>query len=87
MDMTAAFWYAAGIILLLVLLQLLARPLAILIRVLGYSILGGLAIGALNLVGQFLGFHVALNPVSALIVGILGLPGLAGLSILRLMTS
>lgn len=46
---------------------------------------GGAALWGLNLAGAAIGFHLGLNPATALIVGILGLPGLALLIWLQLL--
>lgn len=83
MDVNTAFWYAMGLIFVLLLLHLLAKPLEVALRVLGSSLVGGLVLWGINLGGGYLGFHLGLNPVSAAVVGVLGLPGLLGLSVLR----
>jgi inhibitor of the pro-sigma K processing machinery len=82
-DPSAAFWYTAGVVVLLVVLQVLARPLELLARVLGRSLLGGLAIWVVNLAGAAAGFHLPLNPASAAVVGLLGVPGFLALVVLR----
>lgn len=83
MNLTAAFWYAVGIIAALVFVQLFSRQLEMVARILGNSIAGGLVLWLLNAVGGYLGFHVALNPVSAGITGMLGIPGLVSLVLMR----
>lgn len=83
MDVNTAFWYAMGIIFVLLLLHLLAKPLEVALRVAGSSLVGGLALWVINLVGGLIDFHIGLNPVSAAVVGVLGIPGLLGLSLLR----
>lgn len=83
MDVNTAFWYAMGLIFVLLLLHLLAKPLEVLLRVLGSSLVGGLALWSINLVGGLAGFHIGLNPVSAVVVGVLGVPGLLGLGLFR----
>lgn len=65
MNPTSAFWYAVGIIAAFVFIQLFARQLEMLVQVFGNSIVGGVALWLLNLVGGSLGFHLALNPVTA----------------------
>lgn len=87
MALTTTIWYAAGLILLLLLLHLLAKPLEVALRVVGSSLIGGLALWLLNLAWGLAGFHIGLNPASALVVGLLGLPGLVGLGLLRLFLS
>lgn len=84
MDLTTAFWYAAGLILLLVSLQVLATPLQVAVKVAASSLVGGLGLWALNLVGGLVGFHFAVNPASAVVVGMLGVPGVVGLGLIRL---
>lgn len=46
---------------------------------------GGLALWVLNLAGGPLGFHVGLNPATAMAVGFLGVPGLFALTALLLL--
>lgn len=46
---------------------------------------GGLALWALDLAGGPLGFHIGLNPATALAAGFLGVPGLFALTGLRLL--
>ena len=40
------------------------------------AILGGIALWLINTAGKFIGISVAINPVTALTVGFLGIPGL-----------
>lgn len=84
MDLTTAFWYAAGLILLLIALQALATPLQVAAKVVASSVIGGLSLWALNLAGGIFGFHLGVNPVSAVLVGMLGAPGVVGLSVMSL---
>lgn len=83
MDLTSAFWYVVGIVAVLVFIQVFSRQLEMLLRVLGNSILGGLALWVVNAVGAPAGFHVALNPVSAVLAGLLGVPGVVSMVIAR----
>lgn len=48
------------------------------------SILGGVLIFIINLVGQLFSFHIGLNVVTSLLVGILGIPGAILLIILKI---
>lgn len=84
MDLTAAFWYVAGIILLLICVQVLAKPLEWLARAVGNSILGGVVLWLIGLVGSLFHLHVAVNPVSAVVAGLLGAPGVVALVLMRI---
>lgn len=68
--------FAAG----LVILYLLFRTVVLPVRALGsaayHLVVGGAMLWIVNLVGSLAGFHLALNPVSALLAGYLGIPGL-----------
>jgi inhibitor of the pro-sigma K processing machinery len=59
------------------LLKALSRPLADLGRLLLRSAAAFCIIWAVNIIGGFVGFHIGLNLVSALTVGLLGMPGAA----------
>lgn len=85
MELNSALWLSAGVILFLLFLQVMAGPLEIAVRTLGNSLAGGAAIWVLNLVGSPLGLEIGLNPVSAVIVGVLGLPGIIALSVSRVL--
>ncbi len=58
-------------------------PLKIILRLVINGILGGIAIIIINLIGAPLGFTISLNVFSALVAGILGLPGIILLVILK----
>ncbi|TCS78143.1 pro-sigmaK processing inhibitor BofA family protein [Tepidibacillus fermentans] len=44
---------------------------------------GGILIYLINLGGQFVHFHIPLNPITAIVIGILGLPGLMAFIIIK----
>jgi len=67
---------------LAVLLRVLSRPLLFLLQLAVRSVFGGLILWLFNLLGAPWGLHVGINPASAFLVGVLGLPGLAGLGVI-----
>ncbi len=68
--------YALGLILLYLIGWLLLVPLKFLLRFLLNGLIGGVVLWLLNMVGGLIGVTVAINPVTALTVGFLGIPGL-----------
>lgn len=84
MDLNTAVWYTVGLVLILMVLQILSVPFQVFTKVLFSSLGGGVALWLLNLFGGPVGFHVGLNPASAAIVGMLGVPGVLGLGVIRL---
>ncbi|WHH57105.1 pro-sigmaK processing inhibitor BofA family protein [Petroclostridium sp. X23] len=75
--------YVFGLILLYFVGWILLVPLKIVIKLLYNSILGGIALVIINFFGGFIGVHVGINPLTALIVGVLGIPGMALLLLLQ----
>ena len=69
--------FALGLVLLYLIGYLLLVPMRFLWRLLAGSLLGGLALWIVNHFGALVGFSVPLNPFTALITGLLGLPGFA----------
>ena len=49
------------------------------------SILGGLLIYIINLIGASFGFHIGLNLFTSVTVGILGIPGVVVLILIKLL--
>ena len=77
--------YALGLVLLYAPGWLLLVPLKFLLRFLINAALGGLLLWVLNLAGGLFGVTVAINPVTALTVGFLGIPGVILLLLLQVM--
>lgn len=72
--------YIIAIILLFFFGRIFIRPLKVVVKLLYSSILGGIVILIINLVGGSFDFNIALNPLTAFTIGTLGLPGI-GLTI------
>ena len=68
--------YALGLVLLYLIGWLLLVPMKWLLRFLLNSVIGGVVLWILNLLSGLTGITVAINPVTALTVGFLGVPGL-----------
>ena len=75
--------YASGLVLLYFIGWLLLVPLKLILRFLFNAILGGIALWLINTAGKFIGISVAINPVTALTVGFLGIPGLILILLLK----
>lgn len=74
---------AFGIGLAVLLIRFFYVPLRLLLLFLVNSTLGGAVLWGLNWLGGFVGFHIGLNPVTAAVTGLFGLPGLALLVALK----
>ncbi len=76
MDYTAVAAALFAAFVLYVLGRALAVPLKLAGLVLYRTLLGGVALLAINLVGRWLGLHLPVNPISSAVAGLLGLPGI-----------
>ena len=70
----------AGIVVLFLLIKLLKWPIKIILN----GILGVAILYIVNLIGTSFNFSLAINPITALIAGFLGIPGVIVLIIIRL---
>ena len=68
--------YSLGLILLYLVGWLLLVPLKTILKFIYNGILGGIILWILNLIGGLIHVTVAINPITALIVGFLGVPGI-----------
>ena len=75
--------YAVGMLGLFVFLSMFVVPIKFILKLLFNSLLGGIAIAVINVVGNALGIHIALNIVTAAAVGVLGVPGVVMVLLLQ----
>ncbi|MGE4282775.1 MAG: pro-sigmaK processing inhibitor BofA family protein [Clostridia bacterium] len=75
--------YVFGLILLYFVGWILLVPLKMVIKLIYNSLLGGIALMIVNFFGGFIGIHIGINPLTALIVGVLGIPGTALILLLQ----
>lgn len=78
------FAVAAGIVVLIVIGKILSFPLKILKKLVINGIIGGALLYVLNFLGGFFNISLAINPLTALIAGFLGIPGIALMLILQI---
>ena len=83
MDFTMILPMLIGVGILFIVLKLLALPMKLIIKLVINGLVGALIIFLVNLIGANFGFTIDLNWITALIVGILGVPGVVIVSILQ----
>lgn len=83
MDFTMILPILIGVGILFIVLKLLALPMKLIIKLVINGIVGGILIFVVNLIGANFGFMIDLNWITALIVGILGVPGVVIVAILQ----
>lgn len=82
-EYNTVFAYVAGIILLYILGRYLVVPMKNFLKLVYNGFIGGIAILVINFVGGNFSFQIALNPLTAFIVGTLGVPGVLMITILK----
>ncbi len=84
MNIAEQFFLAIALLfVVLIAFKLFSTPLRLVLKVGMNTVLGFLALIALDLFSPLLGLHIGVNLINALIVGILGLPGLALLVLMQ----
>lgn len=74
-DSGSVFAYAIGLVLIFIICRIFVKPLKWLLRLLVNAAIGGLILAAVNFAGGFAGITVVISPLSALLAGLLGVPG------------
>lgn len=79
--------YVFGIILLYVVGRMFLMPIKLIFRLIYNGLIGGAMLWILNFVGLHIGFTIAINPITALVAGFLGLPGVILLILFKIFVS
>ncbi|RKD26937.1 inhibitor of the pro-sigma K processing machinery [Caminicella sporogenes DSM 14501] len=82
-ELSVIFAYALGLILLYIIGYVLLFPIRLIIKLIYNGIIGGILLLIVNFIGQFWGFSIIINPITALIAGFLGVPGVIMMLILK----
>lgn len=84
MDTTILISFITCIIFLLIFGKIFLFPIRKILKLITNSILGGIIIWLINIIGTSFGFHIGLNIINSIIVGILGIPGAILLILLKM---
>lgn len=76
--------YAFGIILIYLIGRMFFWPLKLVFKLIYNGLVGGVMLWAVNFVGAYIGFTIGINPITALIAGFLGLPGVVLLILFKI---
>ena len=77
--------YLACICFIFIFGRIFIVPIKKILKLVLNSVLGGLIIFIINLIGANFGFHIGLNIFTSVVVGLLGLPGAVCLIIVKLL--
>lgn len=76
--------YILGILVVLVLAGICLKPIKFIMKMALNSVLGLGAIWLINFIGASFGIHIGLNPITAVAVGALGVPGVILILLLQI---
>ncbi len=74
-DFPVILAYIFGIILIYLVGRIFLMPIKLVFRLIYNALIGGAMLWVVNFVGGHIGFTIGINPVTALVAGFLGLPG------------
>lgn len=84
MELSVIAAYAVGILAVCFIGKMFLMPVKIIWKLVYNGIIGGVMLWAVNLIGAYFDFSIAINFVSVLIAGFLGIPGVILLILFKL---
>ena len=85
MDLNSIIVYLACLIVIILIGKIFYIPLKHIIKLIINSLLGGVLIYIVNIIGASFNFHIGLNVGTAIFTGILGVPGVIVLIFVKLL--
>ena len=85
LDINSIIVYSACIFFLFIFGRIFIVPIKTVLKLIINSLLGGLIILVINFVGKIWGFHIGLNIITAIFVGLLGVPGAIVITLIKLL--
>lgn len=83
-DFQVILFFALGLVLLYFTGWLLLVPLKLIFKLILSGVFGGFLLFFINLIGGIFSVTIAINPISALVAGYFGVPGIILLLVLKL---
>ena len=84
MDVKMLLIYVTCIIGIFIIGKIFIIPIKVIIKLIINSLLGAVLLYVINIIGTMCGLHIGINVVTALVVGILGIPGAVLLAVLSI---
>lgn len=85
LDWGVILAYGAGLLMIYLLARILFVPLKLIWKLVYNALIGGIVLWIINLAGGFFDFSIPINPITALVAGFLGVPGVILLIVLQFM--
>lgn len=85
MDFNNIIAFIACLFFLFIFGKILIVPIKTILKLCINSLLGALLILMINTIGSFFGFHIGLNFITSIFIGVLGIPGAIVMMIIKLL--
>ena len=76
MDYKVILAFAGGMLLLYIAGKIFLVPLKMLLKLFFNALVGGIFLWVIDYFGSYIGLSIPINPITALIAGLLGVPGI-----------
>ena len=83
MDINIIVAFLLGLLLIYLVGRVMLIPLKLIVKLFVNALVGGVVLWIIDYFGTFLNIHIPINPITALIVGFLGVPGIVLLLIMQ----
>ncbi len=83
-SFVTAVGYVLGILIVCVISGIFLKPIKFVLKLVINSIVALVFMALINLIGSGAGIHIGLNPVTAVVAGALGIPGVILILILQI---
>lgn len=77
MDMTTLMMFGIGLLVLWILFKVFSWPVKVLFKLVLNAVAGAIVLLVVNIIGGFFNFTLPITAFTSLIVGLLGVPGVA----------
>ncbi len=84
MSFPSMVGYILGLLILFVVTKIFFKPLRFFVKLAANSVLGAVLLWLLNLLRPVIGIYIGINPVTALVTGLFGIPGICLLLLLQI---
>ncbi len=85
MEFNNIIAFVACLFFLFIIGKIFIVPLKTIFKFILNSIIGGLIIYLINFIGGYFGFHIGLNIITSVFVGLLGIPGVIVVILIKLL--
>lgn len=75
--------YILGLLIIFTVCKIFFKPLKVIFKFFFSSFLGLVLLFIINSFSHITGFYIGINPITALILGLLGVPGIIAIAILK----